>query len=396
MRVIFVFLLFWMPHLAAYTPVIMPNGSTLPWTMEDGVKVFHLVAEPVHQEFAPDVWIDCWGYNGQTPGPVIEAVEGDRVRILVTNHLPEPTTVHWHGLILPNGMDGVTGLNQAPIPPGETFKYEFTLVQNGTYMYHPHFDEMTEIGMGLMGFFIIHPKKEEEPRIDRDYVIMLHEWFIPPGATTPDSSVMLDFNYFTFNGTVWPTTEPMLAQLNERVRVRIGNLSMDSHPIHFHGHTFTVTGTGAGKIPSSAQYEDVTVNVAVGSVRDIEFIANNPGDWAFHCHKTHHLMNAMGHGTPNMLGVNLQHVEERLRKLIPGYMSMGETGMGEMFDEHHQHMPRPPNFSRLGSPGQFGTIDMSGMFTVVKIREKIEDNQDPGWYENPEGTVASPVRGCQD
>jgi FtsP/CotA-like multicopper oxidase with cupredoxin domain len=141
-----------------YRPVITPNGSTLPWVMKDGVKEFHLIAEPVRREFAPGMWVNCWGYNGQSPGPTIEAVEGDRVRILLTNKLAEPTTIHWHGLILPNGMDGVGGVTQKHIPPGETYAYEFTLRQHGAQMYHPHSDEMTQMAMGMEGFFIIHPK----------------------------------------------------------------------------------------------------------------------------------------------------------------------------------------------------------------------------------------------
>ena len=125
-----------------YTPVITPNGSTLPYKMKNGVKEFHLIAEPVEREFAPDMQVKCWGYNGQTPGPTIEAVEGDRVRIFVTNKLPEHTSIHWHGIFLPNGMDGVGGLTQPHIKPGETYVYEFTLRQQGTFMYHPHADEM--------------------------------------------------------------------------------------------------------------------------------------------------------------------------------------------------------------------------------------------------------------
>jgi Putative multicopper oxidases len=200
-----------------YTPVITPNGSSLPWTMKDGFKVFHLIAEPVKREFAPGLVVNCWGYNGQTPGPTIEAVEGDKIRILVTNNLPESTTVHWHGILLPNGMDGVTGLNQPPIRPGETFKYEFTLRQSGTFMYHPHFDEMTQIALGMMGFFIIHPKNPTaEKKVDRDFAIMLMEWAIPPGATTPNPMVMLDFNYFTFNSTVYPRTESLVVKKGKR------------------------------------------------------------------------------------------------------------------------------------------------------------------------------------
>lgn len=141
-----------------HTPVRTLNGWTLPYKMKGGVKEFHLVAEEVDHEFAPGSTAKCWGYNGSTPGPTIEAVEGDRVRFLVTNRLKEHTTIHWHGLLLPSGMDGVGGLNQPQIQPGETFAYEFTLQQHGTHMYHPHADEMTQMAVGMMGMFIIHPK----------------------------------------------------------------------------------------------------------------------------------------------------------------------------------------------------------------------------------------------
>ena len=134
-----------------YTPVITPNGSTLPWVMKDGAKEFRLVAEPVKREFAPGMIVDCWGYNGQTPGPTIEVVEGDRVRVFLTNNLPERTSIHWHGVLLPNGMDGVAGLTQPHILPGETYVYEFTIHQQGTLMYHPHSDEMVQLALGGMG-----------------------------------------------------------------------------------------------------------------------------------------------------------------------------------------------------------------------------------------------------
>ena len=146
---------------APYTPVITPNGVTLPYKMVDGVKEFRLVVEEVEWEMSPGMIVKAWGYNGRTPGPTIEAVEGDRVRIFVTNKLKEATAVHWHGVLLPSGMDGVKGLTQKGIAPGDTFKYEFTLRQHGTQMYHSHGDEMTQIGLGAMGFFIIHPKKSQ-------------------------------------------------------------------------------------------------------------------------------------------------------------------------------------------------------------------------------------------
>src|SRR4029453_2961901 len=167
---------------AAYTPVPVPNGATLPWRLVNGVKVYHLTVDQFTQEFAPGLQVECWGYNGRMPGPLIEAVEGDRVRIYVTNRLPEPTSVHWHGIFVPNGMDGVAGLSQHAIPVGQTFKYEFTLRQSGTFMYHAHFDEMVQMGMGVMGMLVIHPRTPENPRIDRDFSIMLSEWAIKPGT----------------------------------------------------------------------------------------------------------------------------------------------------------------------------------------------------------------------
>lgn len=364
--------------------VITPNVATLPWEMDDGVKVFHLVAEPVKQEFSPGLVVNAWGYNGSTPGPTIEAFEGDRVKILVSNRLPEETTIHWHGLLVPNEMDGVTGLTQAPIPPGKTFTYEFTLKQHGTYMYHPHFDEMTQIAMGMMGFFIIHPKEPESPPVDRDFAIFGHEWSIPPGASTPDPMVMTEFNYFTFNGRSFPSTDPLVVKKGERVRIRFANLSMDSHPMHLHGYAFTVTASGGWKLPETAQYKGTTIDVGVGNTNDIEFVADEPGDWGLHCHKTHHTMAGMAHNLPNMLGVEQGPWVERIRKIFPDYMPMGTKGMGEMYEMGHHGMAKPPNLLPFGSPGPFGTIEMSGMFTILKVRDGISDYSDPGWYGQPE------------
>jgi len=369
------------PNFYIKNTVITPNVPSLPWKMEKGVKVYHLVAEQVKQEFSPGLIINSWGYNGGTPGPTIEAIEGDRVRILVTNNLPEPTTVHWHGILVPNSMDGVTGLNQAPIPVGKTFSYEFTLKQHGTYMYHPHFDEMTQIAMGMMGFFIIHPKEPEYPAVDRDFAIFPHEWHIPAGASTPNPLIMTDFNYFTFNGRVYPGIDSLVVKKGERVRVRFANLSMNNHPIHLHGYSFTVTASGGWRLPETAQYLGSTIDVAVGNTNDIEFIADEPGDWALHCHKTHHVMSGMEHSIPNMIGVNQSPLLERIKKIFPDYTPMGTTGMGEMFDMG-EHM-RPPNFLPFGTPGPFGTIEMSGMFTILKVRENISNYNDPGWYRQP-------------
>tara|TARA_B100001105_G_scaffold193316_1_gene157354 strand:+ start:1805 stop:3178 length:1374 start_codon:yes stop_codon:yes gene_type:complete len=370
-----------------YNPVATLNGWTLPWRMNNGVKEFHLVAEPVVREFAPGMKANLWGYNGSSPGPTIEAVEGDRVRIFVTNKLPEHTTVHWHGILLPSGMDGVGGLTQPHIPPGKTFVYEFTLLRSGTHMYHPHADEMTQMAMGMMGMFIIHPKDQRQMRVDRDFVFLLASYDIEPGAATPKTSEMTDFNLWTWNSRVFPGIDPLVARTGDRVRVRVGNLTMTNHPIHMHGPHFVVTGTDGGWVPPSARWPEVTTDVAVGQMRAFEFDAI-AGDWAIHCHKSHHTMNAMGHDVPNMIGVDHKGVAERITKLVPDYMVMGDKGMADM---GAMEMPLPDNtLPMMTGQGPFGPLEMGGMFSVVKVRDDVQrgDYKDPGFYKHPQGTVA--------
>src|SRR5262249_49487341 len=231
------------PPGQTYTPVVTPNCSPLPWKMDNGVKVFHLTAEAVKREFAPGMVVNCWGYNGSTPGPTIEAVEGDRVRILVTNKLPEHTTIHWHGIFAPNGMDGVGGLTQPLIQPGETYVYEFTLRQNGTFMYHPHGDEMVQMALGMMGMFIVHPADPTERPVDRDFCFILHAWDIEPGTYRAKPATMTEFNIWTFNSRTFPGIDPIVVRLRDRVRIRMANLSMHDHPIHIHGHHYVMTCT---------------------------------------------------------------------------------------------------------------------------------------------------------
>jgi FtsP/CotA-like multicopper oxidase with cupredoxin domain len=228
-------------------------------------------------------------------GPTIEAVEGDRVRILVENKLPDPTTIHWHGLHIPINMDGVAGISQEPIPPGETFTYEFTLNQHGTYFYHPHFMGAKQVGMGMAGFFIIHPKNPTPAQIvDRDFAYFLQIWMIYPGSPQPDILEMSNFNYFTMNGKPAPSIEPMEATIGEKVRIRVANLSMLTHPVHLHGHTYRVTEYGAGFVPPEQQIIANTINLSSAEERTLEFIAGpNPGRWVFHCHFMHHVMNDM-------------------------------------------------------------------------------------------------------
>jgi FtsP/CotA-like multicopper oxidase with cupredoxin domain len=416
-----------------YNPVVTPNGAALPFKIVDGVKVFHLVAEEVTHEFASGLKAQLWGFNGRVHGPTIEAVEGDRVRIYVTNKLPEATSIHWHGIILPSGMDGVPGLSQKTIAPGETFKYEYPLIQHGTHMYHAHTDEMIQQALGVMGLFVIHPRRSAEPRPDRDFAILLSEWDIKPGAYRPDPRVFAGFNTLTFNAKSFPATEALVARRGDRVRIRLVNLSaIDHHPIHLHGHSFWVTQTDGGVIPSNARWPESTVLVAVGQSRTIDFVADNPGDWAFHCHMTHHVMNQMGHEGPNMVGADAARMKRAIKPLIPDFMPMGTTGMEEMSEmqtsmgsmgnkrmtmggmsshskqmimgelndhskrttmggmsDHSEQMATPENsIAMMGGNGPHGIIDMGGMLTVLKVREHLTSYADPGWYQAPQGTVA--------
>ena len=371
-----------------YNPVVTLNGWSLPWRMKDGWKEFHLTAEPVEREFAPGMVTRLWGYNGQSPGPTIECVEGDKVRIFVTNRLPEHTTIHWHGILLPSGMDGVGGLSQPHIPAGRTFVYEFVARHSGTFMYHPHADEMVQMAMGMMGFFVVHPADSEFMKVDRDFCFLMSAFDIEPGTMTPRVNTMVDFNLWTWNSRVFPGIDHLACRLGDRVRVRMGNLTMTNHPIHVHGLTFEVAGTDGGWVRKEARWPEVTVDIAVGQMRAIEFDAVAPGDWAMHCHKSHHTMNAMGHDVPNMIGVDQGQVAGNLRKLLPGYMIMGERGMADMGE---MVMPLPENtLPMMTGTGPFGPIEMGGMFTVLKIREDQAPGNyaDPGWYDHPPGTVS--------
>ncbi len=376
-----------------YNPVATLNGWTLPWRMNNGVKEFHLVAEPVVRELAPGMKANLWGYNGSSPGPTIEVVEGDRVRIFVTNKLPEHTTVHWHGILLPSGMDGVGGMSQPHIQPGKTYVYEFTLLRSGTNMYHPHADEMTQMAMGMMGLFIIHPKDQRQMKVDRDFAFLLASYDIEPGSATPRTNEMTDFNLWTWNSRVFPGIDPLVCRTGDRVRVRVGNLTMTNHPIHMHGPHFVVTGTDGGWVPPAARWPEVTTDVAVGQMRAFEFDAI-AGDWAIHCHKSHHTMNAMGHDVPNMIGVDHRGIAERITRLVPDYMAMGDKGMAEMGS---MEMPLPDNtLPMMTGTGPFGPLEMGGMFSVVKVRDDVKrgDYKDPGWYKHPAGTVAYEFNGA--
>lgn len=271
-------------------PMVTPDVADLPFEMDGGVKVFRLRAEPVKRRIVPWKTIEAWGYNGICPGPTIQVQKGDRVRVIFENGLPESTSLHWHGLEVPIEMDGVPWISQKPVAPGETYHYEFTVHQEGTFFYHAH-SAMQEM-MGLIGFFIAHPKNAFQPGVEHDYGLILQEWAVLPGNTVPNTAGM-EFNWLTFNGVCAPFATPLLARLGSRVRLRIVNLGMDHHPIHLHGNQFEITGTEGGRAPESTWYPTNTVLVGVAQAKVLEFEAKFPGAWMIHCHLPHHMMNSM-------------------------------------------------------------------------------------------------------
>jgi manganese oxidase len=289
----------------------------------------------------------------------------------------------------------VTGLNQPGIEPGKTFVYEFVARRPGTFMYHPHADEMVQMAMGMMGFWVTHPKTKHPliDEVDRDFCFLLAAYDIDPGSYTPKIMTMLDFNLWSWNSRIFPGIDPLVVRKNDKVRIRVGNLTMTNHPIHLHGHEFLITGTDGGPTPKSARQYEITSDVAVGQMRQLDFLADEEGDWAFHCHKSHHTMNAMGHNVPTMIGVDHRGLTAKITKLVPDYMVMGERGMHDMTE---MEMPLPDNTAAMMTgQGPFGSVGMGGMFSVLKVRkdQKAGDYKDPGWYPHPPGTVAYEFKG---
>jgi hypothetical protein len=206
---------------------------------------------------------------------------------------------------------------------------------------------------------------------------------------------MLDFNIWSWNSRVFPGIDSLNVRLNDRVRIRVGNLTMTNHPIHLHGHEFEVTGTDGGPTPKQSRWPEVTTDVAVGQMRQVEFIASEEGDWAFHCHKSHHTMNAMGHAVPTLIGVDHTGLAGRIKRVIPDYMVMGERGMADMAE---MEMPLPENtIPMMTGEGPYGSVEMGGMFSVLKVRsnQKPGDYSNPGWYKQPRGTQAFEWKGPQ-
>ena len=279
------------PSIPAFnTPVVTTDVGDLPFTLDNGVKVFELTAHVMQREISPQKTIDLWGFNGSSPGPTIQVNQGDRVRVIFKNRLPEPSSIHWHGFEDHIGFDGMPGISQEPVMPGEQFIYEFNIHQHGTFFYHSHM-AMQEMA-GMLGAFIMHPKEPYRPHCDKDYVIHLQEYAVLPNNTVPNTMNM-EFNWLLLNGKAGPASTPLIVRQGDRVRIRFVNLGMDHHPMHIHGNTFYVTGTEGGRIPESAWWPGNTVLVGVAQARNVEFVANNPGDWMLHCHLPHHMMNQM-------------------------------------------------------------------------------------------------------
>ncbi|RWD47956.1 DUF4396 domain-containing protein [Mesorhizobium sp.] len=262
--------------------------------MENGVKVFDLETSVIRWAILPDVKVDAYAINGQVPGPRLHIRQGDRVRINVTNRLPESTTLHWHGLILANEMDGPAEITQEPIPPGGSYRYEFTAGQSGTYFYHSHDHVDRQQALGLYGALIIDPANpQDEIAADHDYVIQLQEWLMREGLTFP--SMPMDGgqpNYFTINGRAYPSTDTIRMKVGETLKVRfIGTNNGFIHPMHIHGGPFEVVARDGETIPESARFLADTVNVGPGQRYDVVWQARRPGKWLIHCHIGHHTTN---------------------------------------------------------------------------------------------------------
>jgi manganese oxidase len=368
-------------------PVITPDVPDLTYELDGAIKVFRLAAEPVSRKIAPFKTIDAWGYNGSCPGPTIQVNQGDRIRVIFENRLPESTTLHWHGLEVPIEQDGVPWISQKPVPPGGKFTYEFTVHQEGTFYYHAH-SAMQEM-MGQIGLLIAHPATPYKPHADHDFGIILQEWAVLPSNTVPNTAGM-EYNWLTFNGVSAPATTPMIARLGSRVRLRIVNLGMDHHPIHLHGHQFMQTGTEGGRAPESTWYPMNTVLVGVAQARVVEFDAKYPGDWMVHCHLPHHMMN-------NMMDLLRDRQIETADQTDAKALSQMQTLANTVDFEHVHHSPIADNandtkgfpqdaFMEMGmdevvaKPETHGlpanwSAGMMGMMTLVRVLPEDQFNE---------------------
>ncbi len=341
-----------------HVPMVTPDVPDLPFTLDGGVKVFRLKAEPLRQKIAPFKSIDVWSYNGSCPGPTIQVTQGDRVRVIFENGLPESTSLHWHGLEVPLDQDGVPYISQKPVPPGGVHSYEFTVHQEGTFFYHAH-SAMQEM-IGLIGMFIAHPERPYLPYAEHDYGIVLQEWAVLPGNTVPNTAAM-EYNWLTFNGLSAPATTPLIVKLGNRVRLRFVNLGMDHHPIHLHGNQFVITGTEGGRAPESTWYPTNTVLVGVAQAKVVEFEAKYPGAWMIHCHLPHHMMNSM---MDLLRDRQIQTANSNDRQAMQQMQSLSES----IGVEHVQPAPVAGNANRVPGFPQDAFMEM-GMDAAVEKSE---------------------------
>lgn len=272
-----------------------------PFVMNNGVKEFFLTAEEFKWEYAEGKYVHAWGYNGQIPGPEIRVTEGDKVRIFVVNKLPVGTSMHWHGIDVPYTQDGMPGFSQIAISPGVTKAYEFVAKPAGTHFYHTHGsthgDEAMQLDMGLSGAFVIEPKNFARP--DKDITLVLDEWATGMNGVNMSSMMtsgmgggghaMMNYNVYTVNGRTFPDVPEIAVKAGERVRIRLINAGTSTiHPMHLHGHQFKVVATDGNPVPVASQLTKNTIALNPGETYDIEFVAENPGVWLFHCHELHH------------------------------------------------------------------------------------------------------------
>jgi FtsP/CotA-like multicopper oxidase with cupredoxin domain len=283
------------PRQVSYrAPVAARGDQTLTPRLEAGVKVFDLEASVIQWHILPYKPVTAYAINRQVPGPRLELVEGDRVRFNYTNRLPDSTTMHWHGLIVPNAMDGPGNITQRPIAPGERFVYEFLVQQSGTYFYHSHFRPDRQQAFGLYGALIIRPRDSVvEPRADLEYVVQLQEWLARDGLTYP--AMLMEGglpNFFTINGKSYPATDTLRMRVGQTLKLRmIGTNNNFIHPMHMHGGPFTVVARDGVLLAPASRFDADVLNVGPGQRYDVIWPAREPGKWIFHCHIPHHTLN---------------------------------------------------------------------------------------------------------
>lgn len=264
------------------------------------MKEFNLVAKEAEWEIAPGVKVPAITYNGQVPGPLLRITEGDTLKVTLKNELDEATSIHWHGLHVPNNMDGVPPFTQAPIEPGQSFTYEFPASHAGTFMYHSHLNSVEQIDRGLYGPLIVAPATQPPATFDKEFTMLLSAWDTngmpgsgqaAPGGSGGMGGMAMNYNYFTINGKAFPDAPEWVVKEGDLVRVRLINISNLAHPMHLHGHDFTVVAKDGEPIRPEIQQAVNTLSVDAGETFDVVFRADNPGVWVFHCHELHHTEN---------------------------------------------------------------------------------------------------------